>query len=640
MMAIYFISGLAAFSLGLAVLLENRDSSRLPLGGQLPWLAAFGFAYGLVEWLDMFLGYGPSPASRSVLITARSILLPLSALLLVRFGVGLVNDAGPIPDWIELSPILLIVPFGLLLGYALVVALTSPSLATAADMWSRYLLFLPGNILAAFGFYRQWRGLKDANLSEVRGQVLGASIAFVLNALVVGLIVSPAPHLLAPWLNDDMILALTRIPVQFWRMVSSLALLFFVVRALNVFEAERRHQLKKLDEERTHAQDATLRAQLEARQVAENWTDALVSLSRRVANMDNVDDTLMEIVAMARRLLDADTAVLGLWDENMEHLLAKCYATLDGAFMANDQPVTINLILKAIRSSNPSRYPEDFRVSNQPWECPFLNREVKSTAIVPLHLEDQSFGGLWVARVDERSFSPTDIMGLERLADQAVIAIEHALMTKRVQSLAIYEERTRIAREMHDGVAQILGYLNLEMQTLESLLEQGDNKTALSEIRKAKQSIKLTHDDVRENILSLRTTLSGEEGLIPALEKYVSEFGIQTGIDTHLMCDMKTQPHLSPVAEAQLVRIIQEALANVRKHAHASQVQVNLACHDHSLCTTITDDGIGFANVPTRGHYGLATMRERAKEANGGLTITSRENEGTQVKLWLPLMQQ
>jgi signal transduction histidine kinase len=640
MLTIHFISGLAAFSLGLAVLLENRDSSQLPLGRQLPWLAAFGFAYGLVEWADMFLGYGPSSALQPALVIFRSILLPLSALLLVRFGIGLVNEAGPMPAWMELLPVILIVPIGLLLGYALVVALTSPSLATAADVWSRYLLFLPGNALAAFGFYRQWRGLSEAHLSDARGQILGASLAFILNAFVSGLIVSPSPYLMAPWLNDNLILSLTDIPVQFWRMLSSLALLFFVIWVLDIFETERKHQLERLDEERAHAQADVLKAHFEARRTAENWTEALVSLSRRIANMDNVDNTLTEIVATARRLLDTDTAVLGLWDEDAEHLLVKCYATVDGIFMADDQPVTTKLILDAIRLSSPSRYPEDFHVSNELWECPVLNREVSSTAIVPLRLEGQSVGGLWVARVDERSFSPTDIMGLERLADQAVIAIEHALMTKRVQSLAIYEERTRIAREMHDGVAQILGYLGLGMQTLETLIERGDNETALTEIQKAQRNIKLAHADVRENILSLRTTLSGEAGLIPALEEYVSEFGIQAGIDAHLVCELQAPPHLSPVAEAHLVRIIQEALANVRKHAQASQVQVSLACHDHTLCVTVTDDGIGFDNPPVHGHYGLATMRERAKEARGGLTVTSRHDEGTQVKLWLPLMQQ
>jgi signal transduction histidine kinase len=423
-------------------------------------------------------------------------------------------------------------------------------------------------------------------------------------------------------------------------MASGLALLLFVLRALNIFDTERRHQLEKLNKERTRAQMENLQNQLEARRTAENWTEALVNLSRRIANMDNVDNILLEIVSTARRLLDTDTAVLGLWDENNEHLLVKCYATLEGTFMGDDRQVSTGLILDSIRSNGPSRFPEDFHVTSESWECPALEQKVSSTAVVPLRLEEQSFGGLWVARLVEHPFSPTDIMGLERLADQAVIAIEHALMTKRVQSLAIYEERARIAREMHDGVAQILGYLNMEMQTLEALLESGNGETALGEIRKAKRSIKLAHDDVRENILSLRTTLSDEIGLIPALDEYVSEFSIQTGIDAHLVCDLDNLPHLSPVAEAQLVRIVQEALANVRKHAQANRVQVNLTCHDHSLCATITDDGIGFTSTPTRGHFGLATMRERAREANGGLTITSKENQGTQVKLWLPLMQQ
>jgi signal transduction histidine kinase len=640
MLAIYFITGLAYFSLGLAVLLENRNSSQLPLRHQLPWLATFGIMYSLVEWANMFLLLNPATPLLQVLVTARSILLPLSALFLVRFGIGLVNEAGPMPEWVTLSPIILIVPIGLLIGYALVVASTSPALATATDIWSRYLLFLPGNALAAFGFYRQWRGLSDANLSESRGQVLGASIAFVLNAFVCGLVVSPAPYGLAPWLNNNLILSWTTVPIQFWRMLSSLALLFFVIRALDIFDAERKRHLERLDEERARAQKGSLEAQFEARRVAEAWTEALVGLSRRIANIDNVDKILLEIVAIARRLLDTDTAVLGLWDEKAEHLLVKCYATVDGMFMADDEPVKTHLILNAIRSRNPSRYPEDFRISNERWHCPVLNQEVSSTAIVPLRLEEQFFGGLWVARLAEHSFSPTDLMGLERLADQAVIAIEHALMTKRVQSLVIYEERTRIAREMHDGVAQILGYLSLEMQTLEALLEKRDGETALLEVRKARQSIKLAHEDVRENILSLRTTLSGEAGLIPALQEYVSKFGIQSNIDACLVCDTQDPPHLSPVAEAQLVRIVQEALANVRKHAQASQVQVSLSRHDHSLCVTVTDDGVGFTKAPTSGHYGLTTMRERAKEANGGLTVSSRPNQGTQVKLWLPLMQQ
>ncbi len=637
---IYFISGLASFSLGLAVLLKNHNSSQLPLRRQLPWLAAFGLTYGLVEWADMFLNVGFGAASQHVLATAHIILLPLSALMLVRFGIGLVNEAGPMPDWLEFLPVILIAPFGLLFAYALIVALTSSSLVTATDVWSRYLLFLPANMLAAYGFYRQWRGLSNVNLSEAKDQILGASVVFSINAFVSGLIVLPASYLLSPWLNGNVILSLTGVPIQFWRMVTDLALLFFVIRALDIFETERKHHLEKLAVERSRAQAATLKTQFEARRAAENWTEALVSLSRRIANMDNVDSTLLEIVATARRLLDTDTAVLGLWDENEQHLMVKCYATVDGAFADGNQMVETNLILEAVHLGASSRYPEDFYISNKAWNCPILNQDVKSTAVVPLQLEEQSFGGLWVARVEERSFSPTDIMGLERLADQTVIAIEHALMTKRLQSLAIYEERTRIAREMHDGVAQILGYLNLEAQTLETLLERGDTKSALVEVRKAKQSIKLAHEDVRDNILSLRTTLSGEAGLIPALQEYVSEFGVQTGIDTRLVCDLNSPPHLSPVAEAQLVRIVQEALANVRKHAHANQVQVSLACHDHAFCATITDDGVGFCNVPEHGHYGLVTMQERAKEANGGLTVTSQKNEGTQVKLWLPLMQQ
>jgi signal transduction histidine kinase len=94
---------------------------------------------------------------------------------------------------------------------------------------------------------------------------------------------------------------------------------------------------------------------------------------------------------------------------------------------------------------------------------------------------------------------------------------------------------------------------------------------------------------------------------------------------------------LSPLAEVQLMRIVQEALSNVRKHAQASQVLVRIASHDDYLALTITDDGVGFDSPAGNGHYGLLTMRERAESAGGGLTVTSESGLGTQVNLWLPI---
>src|SRR5690606_24243078 len=101
-----------------------------------------------------------------------------------------------------------------------------------------------------------------------------------------------------------------------------------------------------------------------------------------------------------------------------------------------------------------------------------------------------------------------DLIWLESMSDQIEIAIQHGLMTSQIQSLSIIEERGRIAREMHDGLAQVLGYLNLQVQALESYLMQGKSQRLRDELQQMRDAIQTANADVRENILSLRTTLA------------------------------------------------------------------------------------------------------------------------------------
>ena len=143
---------------------------------------------------------------------------------------------------------------------------------------------------------------------------------------------------------------------------------------------------------------------------------------------------------------------------------------------------------------------------------------------------------------------------------------------------------------------------------------------------------------MRENILSLRTTLADGVSVVSALQEYVTEFGLQTGKRTELIAEIDGNPQLSPLAEVQMVRIVQEALANVRKHAQAGYVQVKLSEYNGSLNITIADDGVGFQPANESRHFGLQTMNERAEIAGGSLTIKSIPGEGTEVGLRLPLL--
>ena len=230
------------------------------------------------------------------------------------------------------------------------------------------------------------------------------------------------------------------------------------------------------------------------------------------------------------------------------------------------------------------------------------------------------------------------------MADQVVIAVKHGLMTSQLQSLSVVEERARIAREMHDGLAQVLGYLNLQVQTLEALQKQGKWETFLSELKNMRESIQIAHADVRENILSLRTTLGHEKGLVPAIIQYLDEFSIQTGINIEFVNRAGDELNLSSIAEVQLVCILQEALTNVRKHAKASHVEVSISEENGMeadyIKVSILDDGIGFALSESKRSFGLQTMHERAHSVNGELVVKSTLGKGTHVGCKLPCVPQ
>jgi len=361
MILIYFVNGLAFFSLGLAVALEARRSSEIPLSRHLLWLAGFGLVQSLDNWSDLFLLASPSTPFSNILITAQMVLTPLSGLLLVRFGIGLVGEAGPLPAWLDLTSVILTVPAALLVSYALVLAATVESKELAIEVWSRYLLYVPGGILAAFGFVRQWRGLSRQGMSQARRLLLGAAVAFGFNALVYGIAAPRSPYGLVPWLNDALLQNLTGIPSQVWELGSAMVMTFLVILALDVFEFERKAKLELLERERAAAQTATLVAQRVQWKSAENWTNGLVSVSRKIANMEEVDGILRAVVELARKLLASDTATIALWNANGSRLELKCYATAEGTRVVEPRPVESPIIVDAVRTRHSCRYPKTCR---------------------------------------------------------------------------------------------------------------------------------------------------------------------------------------------------------------------------------------------------------------------------------------
>ncbi len=209
---------------------------------------------------------------------------------------------------------------------------------------------------------------------------------------------------------------------------------------------------------------------------------------------------------------------------------------------------------------------------------------------------------------------------------------------RRIEREAIIEERRRIARELHDGVAQSLGYLNLKTKLVSDSIASQNTVQALTELSDVRQVVQDTYEDIREAIDQLSTEIRTVP-IIPALASYTREFGDNNGIQVHFEV-ARPFPQLSPVAELQLLRIAQEVLTNVRRHAQATEVDVILEHTDEAVEMLVKDNGRGFDLDDLEqflpGYHGLNIIKERAESLGGSATISTAPGEGTAVTVSLP----
>ena len=210
---------------------------------------------------------------------------------------------------------------------------------------------------------------------------------------------------------------------------------------------------------------------------------------------------------------------------------------------------------------------------------------------------------------------------------------------RRIEREAIIEERRRIAREIHDGVAQSLGYLNLKTRQMRDSVSSQDTVRALTELADIHKTVQDTYDDIRESIDQLTTEIRTLP-LIPTLTGYTQEFASNNGIRVQFDVP-RIFTELSPIAELQLLRIVQEALTNVRRHAQASEVMVRLENTEEAVEMTVKDNGRGFnleeLDEPPPGYHGLNIIKERAEGLGGSMDVSTAPGEGTEVKVSLPV---
>lgn len=213
-------------------------------------------------------------------------------------------------------------------------------------------------------------------------------------------------------------------------------------------------------------------------------------------------------------------------------------------------------------------------------------------------------------------------------------------LTDQQRKIVAVEEREQMARELQDSFGQVLGYVNVQAQAVRTLLKKNETEAAQENLQLLVQAAQGAHADLRSYILGLRDVSTHTHSFFESLRTYLNAFSRAWDIETVFSPPQDTLPILPETVEDQLLQIIQEALANIRKHADAKRVEVLMTFLPREIILIISDNGCGFnlMNVPgvEQKHFGLSIMRERAEQLGGRVEVRSVIGQGTQVVMHIP----
>jgi two-component system nitrate/nitrite sensor histidine kinase NarX len=255
---------------------------------------------------------------------------------------------------------------------------------------------------------------------------------------------------------------------------------------------------------------------------------------------------------------------------------------------------------------------------------------------VPVRLHDRALGEIDLLYRSEPRLGGEDRALLETLASHLAGALESQRAAALEREAAVAEERSLLARELHDSIAQGLAFLKIQVQLLRDALARGEQTKAERALAELDSGVRESTADVRELLVHFRTRTNSED-IVPALQTTLSKFEHQSGVRAQLAVRGEGLP-LPPDTQIQVLHVVQEALSNVRKHAGAQQVWVELQ-QGPAFSVEVRDDGRGFDDrvaASDETHVGLRIMRERAARIGARVDVCSTPGEGTRVRLSLP----
>jgi len=367
--------------------------------------------------------------------------------------------------------------------------------------------------------------------------------------------------------------------------------------------------------------------------------DQEISALRYIQNpaiqKEELSTLLVRLLDDIRMAMDIDLALI--WvpaEEGLRqplHLQSTCPEKVDDPF-GLENPGMLDNIWQTVSNSNKTLSLESVTL---PQEL-VRDSELKLLALPLAWREHEALGMLLLGSKPSHKFSRRQLMLLRTVAGQAALLIQNDFLLTQLAYRAVLDERTRLAREIHDGLAQTLAFLKMEAARMQSYFTKGEFDTIAQILQACYQTLSDAYLDARQAIDNLRQV--PDDSLTDWLKSTAIDFEALTGLQVNVSSG-EIEHIFSPSVQAQLTRIVQEALTNIRKHAKSSSVVISVLEREGNIIVEVIDDGRGFSPVETQpaSQYGLRSMRERAESIGADFQIVSAPSMGTTVRLRIPI---
>jgi len=680
---VFFLYGLAFFTMGLALALAYRKTSEFKFAQAILPLAAFGILHGIHEWIEMFqkiavLVSGHAPTRWEEVI--RLTILVGSFLMMVAFGTTLLG-AKTMSRWQRHRPLLALLGLWAV-GLVIVIIIVKPlpdELIPQADVLARYTLGISGALLGTWALMAQQRTFRESGMPQFGRDLVWCAVALFMYGVIGQIFVRQTVLMPSTLINSTLFLQWFGVPVQLFRGVMAAILAYFMVRALKAFEFEGQRRLEAANQARLEARTAQLEAERRASREMERLYTELQLTARELSLLLDLSNLLAGPMSLRDRL---------------QSLLEKIIHSLDfpeaGLILLAQQQTETSQVQVAVGFSNPAdagpdnadQYTLSYQLGNKCINtglvmCRHVDeqdievsleevlakqrcRHYESPMVMigfPLTVQQQVIGSIVLSRLKakEKTVTFDELKLMVGIARQLGLSIENAHLYQEAQNRerllgellqqvvgAQESERQRIARELHDATGQSLTAISLGLRGIETKVEKG-SPVDINQIRELKTFGTNALGELRQLIADLRPPQLDDLGLIPALQWYVDSFEKRSAVETNFA--VTGQPvRLPSEYETIIFRITQEALTNIIKHARASHAAITLDMRPSEIQLTIKDDGVGFdsAQMPgdegRRSGWGLLGIQERTLLLGGHYEINTTPGKGTQIEVSIPLI--